>query len=408
MRILVITQYFWPENFRINDLVAGFCQRGHQVTVLTGMPNYPAGALYAGYSIFRPARERYQGADVVRVPLIPRAGGGGIRLALNFLSFALSALLLAPFRCRGDFDVIFVHEPSPMTVGLPALLMGRIKRAPILFWVLDLWPESLEAAGGVRSPSVLWLVRAMVAMILRNSYRVLVQSRAFIDNIASLGIARDKILYFPSWAEELYRPLPASRALFQQRFSLSDGFYLMFAGNVGVAQDFKAIMRAATRLRDRLDIHWLIVGDGRMASWVKAERAKQQLEKTVHLLGAFPVEEMPQFFAAADALLVSLKDEPIFSLTIPGKVQSYLACGRPVIAMLNGEGGRVIEESEAGMVCASGDDAQLASLLCAMAALPQSAREAMGQRGRAYFESHFEREMLFSQLEQWMEKACYA
>lgn len=404
MRLLIISQYFWPEPFRVNDLAVAFRERGHDVTVLTGMPNYPSGSFFPGYGIFRRWRERLDGVDIVRVPLIPRGRGGGVRLALNYLSFAIMASLMAPFRCRGAFDAIFVHEPSPITVAFPAIVMKRLKRIPIYFWVLDLWPESLAAAGGVRSLRMLNLVGRMVRFIYRQCDKVLVQSRRFVGPVQDHGVKSDDILYFPSWAEAFYRPL-AKPAAFRREFGLPAGFLLMFAGNIGSAQDFEAVLAAAEMLKEHRDIHWLVVGDGRKAGWVRDQISAKGLDATVHMLGRHAAERMPEFFAAADAMLVSLKSEPIFSMTIPAKVQSYLACGRPVLAMLDGEGGKVVEESGAGFACASGDASALAEAVLRMETLPPEERERMGARGRRYYEEHFDRDMLFSQLESWMTSA---
>lgn len=401
MRILIVSQYFWPENFRVNDLAIELRNRGHEVVVLTGIPNYPSGAFFSGYGFFSKLKERWNGIDIIRMPLIPRGNGGGLQLALNYLSFALLASLLSPFRCRGKYDVIFVHEPSPITVGLPAIVMKFLTGAPVYFWVLDLWPESLTAAGGVKSPLLLKSVSRLVRFIYGRSDKVLVQSKGFIEPVRSHGIPSDKIAYFPSWAEELYHPVTAP-ASFRSEFGLPEGFYLMFAGNVGAAQDFESILSAAERLKDDKDIHWLIVGDGRMSGWVSEQVKLRGLRETVHILGRHPVERMPEFFAAADAMLVTLKSEPIFALTIPGKVQSYLACGRPIVSMLDGEGGRVVEEAGAGYACASGDAEALAELVLKMANLSAAEREAMGSSGRHYYEKHFERDHLLSKLESWM------
>lgn len=403
VRILIVSQYFWPENFRINDLALGLKERGNEVCVLTGMPNYPVGTFFDGYGFFSRWKESWNGIEVIRTPLIPRGGGGGVRLTMNYLSFALIASLLAPFRCRGEFDAIFVHEPSPITVGLPAIVMRWLKKAPIYFWVLDLWPESLEATGGVRSPWVLGIVRSMVRWIYKHCDMVLVQSRRFMSAVRDHGVPEERILYFPSWAEVLYRPLPRPQSL-DDEFALPEGFRIMFAGNIGAAQDFESILAAAEKLKSRKDIHWLIVGDGRLGEWVRKEVVSRGLGETVHLLGRHPVGRMPEFFAAADAMLVSLRSEPIFTLTIPGKVQSYLACGRPVIAMLDGEGATVIKEAGAGYTCAAGDADGLARLAEQMASLSEEERNDMGRSGRQYYENHFDREILFERLEGWMTK----
>ncbi len=402
MNILIVTQYFWPENFRINDLALGLRERGHEVTVFTGKPNYPEGRFFPGYGFFTRAEEDYRGVRVIRVPLVPRGTGGRLGLMINFFSFALSGLLLAPFRCKGSYDAILVYQPSPVTVGLPALLLKRLKRAPILFWVQDLWPETLSATGVVRSKWVLGAVEHLVRFIYRHCDRVLVQSRAFTARVQALGVAAQRIRYFPNSAEALYRPLTATLPPGPGEQLLPDGFRIMFAGNIGAAQDFETIVDAAAKLKDERDIHWVIVGDGRLQPWVEREIERRGLRHTVHLLGRHPVESMPRLFARTDAMLVTLKPDPVFALTIPSKLQSYLACGRPVLAALDGEGARVVEESGAGIAVAAGDASALANGALRLHRMLRQDREAAGQRGRRYFEQHFERELLLSRLEQWM------
>jgi colanic acid biosynthesis glycosyl transferase WcaI len=405
MRILVVTQYFWPEGFRINDLALGLRERGHEVTVYTGKPNYPGGQFFPGYGFFNRPTEDYHGVRVVRVPLVPRGAGTGYRLALNYLSFAVFASVLAPLRCRGSFDAILVYEPSPITVGLPAIVLKALKRAPLLFWVQDLWPESLSATGAVRAPWVLRTVERLVRFIYRRCDRVLVQSRAFIEPIARLGTAPERIVYFPNSAEALYRPVAVEDAS-AERGLMPGGFIVMFAGNIGAAQDFGTVLSAAERLKSHADIRWVVIGDGRVLHWVESEVARRGLTGTVHLLGRHPVEAMPRFFAHAGALLVTLRKDAIFALTIPAKVQSYLACARPVVAALDGEGARVIAEAGAGLAVPAEDTQALADAVLALYRMPPAERLAMGQRGRAYFEAHFERGRLLGQLEGWMRESA--
>lgn len=401
MRILIVTQYFWPENFRINDLALGLRERGHEVTVYTGKPNYPDGRFLAGYGFFGRANEIYQGVRVIRVPLIPRGGGGAVRLALNYVSFALFACALAPLGCRGEFDAILVYEPSPITVGLPALVLRKLKGAPLLFWVQDLWPESLSATGAVRSALILKTVEQLVRLIYRGCDRILVQSEAFIEPIKRFGVSAERILFFPNSAEEFYRPAVLEPEA-PERARMPAGFRVMFAGNIGAAQDFETILTAAERLRSHSEIQWVVLGDGRLLPWVEAEVKRRGLERSVHLLGRHPVESMPRFFALADVMLVTLKQEPIFALTIPSKVQSYLACGRPILAALDGEGARVVEESGAGVTVAGSNVQALAEAVIKLYRMPAAEREAMGRRGRQYFEQHFERNLLLRRLENWM------
>ncbi|MBI3919605.1 MAG: glycosyltransferase family 4 protein [Betaproteobacteria bacterium] len=400
MRILIVTQYFWPENFRINDLATALKGRRHEVVVLTGKPNYPAGRFFPGYGFIERGADNFDGIPVVRVPLIPRGSGSGFRLAINYLSFALFASLIAPFRCRGNFDLIFVYEVSPVTVALPALVLKLLRGSPVLLWVLDLWPESLSAAGAIRSRFVIRAVSWLVKRIYRHSDRILVQSRAFEPSVVRMGVAARKIVYFPNWAEPIFDGV--RQADLAPPMPLPAGFRIMYAGNVGAAQDFPNVLAAAEQLRSHSDIQWIILGDGRLRDWVRQEIEHRGLERTVHLFGNHPLSTMPAWFMQADVMLVCLKRDPIFALTIPGKLQSYLACGRPVVGMLDGEGARIIRESGAGLVCDAEEPAALAERVLELYAMPKVGREQMGMRGRLYYEAHFARDQLLDRLEQLM------
>lgn len=403
MNLLIVTNHFWPEEFRINDLALGLKEKGHDVSVITGIPNYPAGRFFAGYGFIRKRREVYQGIKIIRAPLIPRGGGSGIRLVLNYASYALSACLLAPFVCKEKYDLILVFETSPITVGLPALVLKKLRGFPIIFWVQDLWPETLSATGVVRSEKVLNWVGRLVQFIYRNCDRILIQSKAFARSVESLTPNPECVRYFPNSAEELYQPvhLPPDAT---ERQKVPQGFRVMFAGNLGVAQDFGTILNAAELLKDFPDIQWIIIGDGRRRVWVEQEIKKRDLGSVVHLLGRYPVESMPRFFSLADALLVTLKNEPIFALTIPSKIQSYLACGKPVIACLNGEGARVIDESGAGITCQAESPQELANAVLQMYRLSERTRVSMGNQGRAYYLKEFERNILLDRLEVMMQE----
>jgi colanic acid biosynthesis glycosyl transferase WcaI len=400
MKLLVITQYFWPEEFLINDFVLGLRDRGHAVQVLTAMPNYPGGRFFPGYGMFGPSKDRFHDIPVRRVPIVRRGRGQGWRLFLNYFSFALFGSLLAPFYCRKRFDLILVYEPSPVTVGLPALVLKRLKKTPIFFWVQDLWPETLAAVGAVRSGWILDLIGRLVRFIYNGCDLLLVQSRSFIRSITGHGAAEKKIRYFPNPAESLYTPVAVRGE--ERQPELPAGFLVVFAGNIGAAQDFPTILAAADRTRQQPDIHWVIIGDGRKKSWVEKEVAERGLQRTFHLLGRHPKEEMPKYFAQADVLLVTLRREPIFAMTIPSKVQSYLACGRPVIASLEGAGRLVIEDAGAGLVVEPENAEKLAEAVETMYNSPESVRQEMASRARAYAMEHFDRQRLLARLEEWM------
>lgn len=404
MKILLITQYFWPENFRVNDLVEGLVARGHHVTVLTGQPNYPKGTFFDGYGWRGPREEMLCGARVIRTPLVPRGKGGGLALAVNYLSFVVMASLGVLFRLRKEdgFDAVFVFEPSPITVGLPAALARKRFRIPVLFWVLDLWPESLVAVGAVRSPWILAAVDRLVSWIYGHCDQILVPSRAFTPQILRHGVPEEKVSFFPNWGEPVFED---GKALSAPAAGWPVGFCVLFAGNIGAAQDFPAVVEAAAHLKDCGDIHWVIAGDGRMAGWAKEEVARRRLEKNVHFLGQRPLEEMPTLFQKADALLLSLKSDPVFSLTIPGKLQSYLASGKPILAMLEGEAARIVCESRAGLACPAGDSRELASAVKRLAGMSAGERARLGADGRSYFEKHFARDVVFDSLDAMLAEA---
>lgn len=397
MKILIVSQYFWPENFRINDIAQELVRRGHCVQVLTGIPNYPTGIVFESYLKNPDAFGHYDGVTVCRVPMLAR-GKGYVRLLLNYISFVVGGCIFGPWKLRGQcVDVIFVFGLSPVTLALPAVLLGSIKRVPVVMLVLDLWPETLAAIGVVRSPRLLGWVGRLVRFIYDRCTLVLGQSRGFLDNIGKYCADTPKIRYFPSWAEEVFNQpdlTPAPEVAVRE-----GGFNVLFAGNIGEAQDLPTVLAAAESLKHNTTIRWLIVGNGRKSDWLRKELERRDLHDSVLLLGRFPVERMASFYAHADALLVSLKKDPVFSLTIPGKVQSYLMAGRPLIGMLDGEGARVIAEARAGLVCPAGDADGLVSAVLMMASMDAEQRNKFGANGLAFAQKEFSRGLLMEQLE---------
>jgi glycosyltransferase involved in cell wall biosynthesis len=405
MKILIVSQYFHPERFVISGLAEELALAGHTVIVLTGMPNYPGGRLFPGYRRPWPKREVYGAVEIIRVPLIPRGNATGLRLVLNYLSFMVSTCMFSPFLLlRESFDVILVFEPSPVTVGVPARVVKWLKRTPLVFWIQDLWPDTLEAVGAVKNRWMLGAVRRLVRWIYRGCDMILVQSKAFVPRVRELAPPRTPIRFLPNPAERIYHPLtPAPGAV--ERDLMRPGFRIVFAGNMGAAQDLGTVLAAAERLRHRPDIQWILIGGGRARPWVEEQIAARGLDANVQLLGPFPVERMPDFFALADALLLTLRKDDIFALTIPSRLQAYLACGRPVVAAIEGEGARIVKEAGAGLVCTPGDAPELAAAVEALRDSPQARRIALGEAGRRYFEKEFDRDLLVKRLESCLQEA---
>lgn len=397
MKILVVCQYFYPEEFKVNDLVEGLVARGHHVTVLTGKPNYPHGEFYPGYSFGGVIHEQFKGANVIRVPLIRRGNSGTIRLLLNYLSFALFGNLYVLFH-NCDYDSVMVYQLSPITMAYPAILAKRKCGASMALYVQDLWPESVSATSAIKGGIIMRALNGIVKRIYKKANTILVQSKAFEKSICSKGDFKDKIVYAPNWAEDVF----VDKSLInKERYKaiMPCGFKVMFAGNIGEAQDFENILNAANLTKNDESIKWIIIGDGRARAKAEDRVKKEGLDKTVFFWGRYPISEMPSFFCHADAMLVSLKREYIFSLTIPTKIQAYMAAGKPILTMVDGEGGRVVNDAECGMTAPAEDYHSLSNNIIKMRMLSEQARIEMGQKGQSYYNQHFAKESVINLIE---------
>ena len=391
MRILIVTQYFWPESFMINDVVKALVKQGHQVVISTGKPNYPEGKVFAGYRANGIQRELFDRETlVVRIPTWPRKHGGAKNLILNYLVFVLAGMFCLPWALRGlKFDAILVYAPSPITQTIPAILLKWIKRAPLALWVQDLWPESLQATGFVRNQKALSAVGYMVYWIYKGCDLLLAQSKAFIaplNEYANCSKIRYQPNSFPEQSADALVDAPAALLA-----TLESKFCVVFAGNLGQVQALDCVVDTAELLKDHHDISIVLVGSGSKSEWLiqqKQERGLGNLE----LPGRFSMQTMPSIFNRAGALLVSLEDDPIFGLTVPSKIQAYLAAGKPVLASLNGEGAQVVLEAKAGLASPAGDSAALAANILKIKAMTSEERAEMGSHGKSYFLEYFETE----------------
>jgi colanic acid biosynthesis glycosyl transferase WcaI len=403
LSILVVSQYFSPEAFGVNALVAELQARGHGVTVLTGMPNYPSGVFADGYGGWKVRRETWKNASVIRIPIFARGQNSGFRLAMNYLSFAINASILAPFFVKRRPDVILVYQMSPVTMALPAIIVKLFTCSKILLWVQDIWPESLVATGAVKNPLTLVTLRLIVRMIYRSSSVIAVQSRQFEKFIRSLALPASDIRYLPNTADRFYRPVEVPPDA-PERKLFRPGFNILFAGNLGLAQDLETVLAAITHLKDRKDIQWVFVGDGRRRAWLEQQILERGLADNVQILGSFPPEKMPSFFAIADVLLITLRDERIFSLTVPSKLQTYLACGRPVLGAISGEAASILNASGAGLAASPSAPEHLAQMALAMAHMPREQLDALGKAALEYHQREFNRDQWMECLEGWLQE----
>ena len=396
MKVLVFSQHYWPESFRINEVVVSLRHAGCDISVLTGQPNYPDGMIFDGYRAGAIGRERHAaGYEIYRVPLVPRGRGGALRLAMNYLSFMASACALGPWLLRGQrFDIVFVYGTSPILQAIAAIVLKRLKGAALVTWVQDLWPQALEVTGSVRNRRVLGAVASVVRWIYRRSDLLLVQSGASMAEVQSMA-GGTRVAYHPNPGELAFGAAPAVTD--GPTLQLDPGFNIVFAGNLGTVQALDTLIDAAESLRAHRDLRLVLIGSGSRSEWLRQEIARRGLDN-VQLAGRFAPQAMPAIMAQASVLLVSLAHGPTLNQTVPSKVQAYLAAGRPIIASLDGEGARVVEEAGAGITCPAENAEGLARAILRLKAAPSEELQAMGAAGRRYYEQHFEPAALAGRL----------
>lgn len=387
---MVISQYFHPEQFRINDICREWVKRGYQVTVVTGIPNYPQGKFYDGYGVRKRRRERYQGINIIRLPLIPR-GNNSLMLMLNYLSFVLTAGIWSLFTGL-TADKVFIFEVSPMTQALPGVWYAGRHRIPCLLYVQDLWPDNVEMVTGIHNRYVLGFLDRMVSYIYKRCSRIFVTSPSFKQVLIQRHVPEKKVTYWPQYAEDFYQPVKKDTG--------PRPFTVIFTGNIGYAQGLEILPRTARTLRDD-GVRFLIVGDGRYREELEGEIRKYGVTQMFAFTGRILPEDVPAYFARSDAAFISFKDVPLFANTIPAKLQSYMACGMPVLAAAAGETGRIIKEAGCGFCSLPGDADGLASNIRRM---QTSDRDAMGRNARVYSEKFFRKEMLLDKMDHYLER----
>ena len=396
MKILIVTQYYYPENFRINDLVNSLCLEGHEVCVLTGIPNYPSGKFFGTWKLGRVEGK----PEIFRVPILPRGSSKGFSLAINYLSFLITAVLSFPWFFGRRFDATLSINYSPNSVSIAGLFLSKVVRARHFVWLQDLWPESLIATGVIREGAVSRGIRAVLSFVYKRSSTVFVQSMSFSSNLESMGVKKEAIVFLPNWAEDIFESSsvtnPSNAARTARLHKAKGSFVITFAGNIGAAQGLDILLEAARSLKER-KVVFLIVGDGRAKRRLQASVSNAGVDEVIQFLGSFPVEEMPALFESSDAMLVSLVADKEINRTIPGKVQSYLRAGTLVIGALDGEGNRVL--GEAGQVVGGASDGEaLYQNIVSVLTMTNSEREAIRQKGREYYRKHFDRRLVVSRL----------
>ncbi len=405
MKILFVCQYFYPETFRGNDIAFHLAEEGHNVHVVTGIPNYPKGKFYPGYGLLKKRYEVVNGVRVTHLPIVPRGEDNKIMLMLNYFSYLIVGWIWMFFHALWHkYDMVFCQQLSPVTMSSPAVLYKKMRHVPLYTWVLDLWPESLTAAGGINNKYILGFFDWFVKSEYKKSDKILTSSRSFDQSILKYGDYKYKIIYYPQWSDGTSNMCNFDFVLPEKLRELSDGdnFIVMFAGAVGEAHGMECNMQAALKTKNHKDIKWVIVGDGRRLDWVRSFVKDNGLDDTVITLGRFSSETMPMFFEKADVMLVSLTDSPLFNMYSPAKIASYMAAERPIIAVLNGEGGEVIKTAGCGWNVKAGDADGLAALVIELSQTDKQELAIKGKNGKAYYDNFFTKDKCLKKLDEIM------
>ena len=397
MRIILLSQIYSPEpEIRVHLLGKGLVARGHHVTAITSFPNYPLGRIYQGYRQRWWQWENKDGVHVLRLPLYPDHSRSFVRRSLNYLSFAVTASLLGPI-LGGNADVMWVYHP-PLTIGIPALWIALLRRIPFVFEIQDMWPETLAATGMADNELLQQTLGGLAKVIYRRATAITVISPGFKRNLINKGIPVDKIHVIPNWVdEEIYRPVEPDLDV-AQAYGLQGRFNVVYAGNMGPAQALDVVLKAAVILRDIPELQFVMIGDGVDRSSLQQQTRDKQLDN-VRFLPWQPPERMSAFYASADALLVHLKRDPLFEITIPGKTQTCLASGRPIIMAVAGDAADLITQAGAGIVVRPSDPQDLARAVRQLYGMMPAERKAMGMAGRSFFLKNLSLEILLGRYE---------
>lgn len=387
MKILIVSQHFYPETFRINDIAFSFSKLGHEVTVLTGLPNYPSGTMPNEYKWFKKRNEVISNVHVIRTSIFSRKSSL-FNMALNYVSFGINASIKSLFFNK-TFDVIFSFQTSPISMVLPAIAVKYKQKIPLFIHCLDQWPISVTT-GPINDKSILYKFLFHLSKWIYNQADIItLSSKSFKEYFTNtLKIKETKgLIYWPSYAEDIYQV---------KNILKKDTFDLVFAGNIGPAQNVEMIVHAAHLLTKYSDIQLHIVGDGLSLEICKQIASDYGLNN-ITFYGHHSVNEMPKFFEMADAFLITMVDNEVVNKTLPAKVQSYLLAGKPIIGAINGEVRDVIEEANCGLVCDSDDlDKFIENIL--ISKNNPDLRKVWSYNAYKYYETHFDKTKLINQI----------
>lgn len=393
--ILVISQYFFPESFRINDMCKEWVERGYEVTVVTGIPNYPQGKFFEGYGFRKKNRENYNGINIIRVPIVPR-GNSAFKLVLNYLSFVISGGIWALFSKLKPTHV-FIFEVSPMTQALPGVWFAQKRKIPCFLYVQDLWPENVEIVTGIHNKNVLNAIGKMVDYIYKKTTKIFTTSNSFVTAISKRGVPLEKLKFWPQYAEEFYKVIESTEIQKEK-----DTISFVFTGNIGNAQGLDILPKVAAEVKKlnlEKEVKFTLVGDGRYKTDLINLIKMNSVENMFTFVDKQPPEAIPHILAEHDVAVLTLANSKLFSMTIPAKLQSYMACGMPVLASVDGECASIIKESNSGFSSSPNDVNSMLNNMIKFIDLNSEELEKMKINSKEYCEGFFNKKMLMDEMD---------
>ena len=386
-RILIYTNHFFPENFKVNEIAEFLMNSNYHVKVITGLPNYPSGRIFKGYGFFSTKKKYLNDIDVVRLPLLSRGSASYLRLFFNYFSYFFSCVFYTIYIALFEkkFDTVFVHHTSPILITIPPIIYSFFTKSKLVLWDLDMWPETLQAMDVIKSKKIINIFHFVINKVYKKYNHVLLGSKSFID-IAKNKKNKKEVSYFPNWSEKVFTLDKSTSKKINHKFR--DGLTFTYAGNIGEAQDFESIFKALLILKD-YKINWLIVGDGRSKEYFMNKVCKNKLSNRVSFIDSISVDFMPYIFSKSHVLFLSLRNKEIFAKTVPAKLQSYMCSSKPVLAMLNGEGASIIKKAQCGYAVNSGDYNSFANAAIKLYNMSNDELNEIGQNGKDYYDRTF-------------------
>lgn len=399
-KILITSMHFYPENFRINDIAFELKKMGYDVYVVTGIPNYPGGRFYEGYRfpdvLFNRLKEEWNGIKIRRLIIFPR-GLSRFTLSLNYISYIISGFFWSKNE-KEKFDVIFVFATSPIFQALPAIWYAKKRQLPVYIYVQDLWPDSLVVAANVKNKFIISIIDKIVNYIYKNSTKILVTSKSMLETLLQRNVPKEKLIYLPQYAEEFYKPME------KKTIPEIDGkkFNITYTGNVGYAQGLDILPKSAKILKDKKinSIVFNIVGDGRYKQELIELTKMYGVQDMFNFIGLVPAKRIPEILASSDIALLSYKSDELLSKYIPAKLQTYMACGKPILAIADGETKKIIEEAQCGISVPPGEPDKLADTIINLVNMEKNQISKLGQFARKYYEEYFDKKEIIKKLEQ--------